>query len=144
MKLDFFLIHGLTTAHGLAVLLRQPWIPIETKARLVEWMGRLVLAAYLTFGAPAFYIDEITEYRPKEDGDKKDPWAGLIKRAVHVNDDGHTSKFVRALIQGRDLCASYESNDRFLVKGDMWLKICHMCMCCLVLRIALPADRVQA
>jgi hypothetical protein len=69
VKLDFFLIHAITTAHPLTIMLQQQWVS---------------------------------------------------------NADGHTAKFVRGLICGQMLLAKYEDNPDFLVRGDMWLKICHM------------------
>ncbi len=136
VKLDFFLIHGITTAHAIAVLIEQPWISQATKVRILEWTGRLELAAYLCLGAPSLFIDEIRNYQPKEqfldgiDGKQQeaDPWKRLIERALKINDDGHASKTIRGLIHSQKLSARFE-NDRpaFLVKGDMWLKIGHMC-----------------
>ena len=51
----------------------------------------------------------------------------MIKRATKAEDDGHTSKFIRALIQGQRASQEFEEKDNFLIKGDMWRTIAQMC-----------------
>jgi hypothetical protein len=92
---------------------------------MVEWMWRLELAAYAGIACPELYLDEITNYAPKSPQDK---WPPLIKVATAVEDDGHTSKVIRGLIQGQRASKEFEDRDGFLVKGDMWMKIAHICV----------------
>lgn len=125
MKFDFFLIHGLTTCNHLLVLLDQPWISEANKARLVAYSGRLLVAVYPVVGIPKLHLNEITDYEPKHPDDGS--WKQLAKRALEVPDDGHTSKVIRALMHGQKLWQPYEDRDSFMVKGDMWQKIAHMC-----------------
>ena len=52
----------------------------------------------------------------------------LVKRTLDVNDDGYRSKVVHGLLHGKAASRKYEGVDpRFLVEGDMWLKLCHVC-----------------
>ena len=119
------------------VLLGVPWISEANKTRMVEWMGRLELAAYVGMSCPELHLDEITNYAPRS---SQDDWPQLIKRATAVEDDGHTSKFIRGLIQGERVSKEFEDKDNFLVKGDMWMKIAHMCKSslCLYFRLKDP------
>ena len=41
-KIDFFYMHDVTSSIFLTVLIKQPWISIENKVRLVEWKSRMV------------------------------------------------------------------------------------------------------
>ncbi|KAL4942085.1 hypothetical protein BDV06DRAFT_170062 [Aspergillus oleicola] len=45
-KLDFFIMHAVTSSIFCRVLIRQDWIKLEDRRRLVEWKGRLDLAWY--------------------------------------------------------------------------------------------------
>jgi Questin oxidase-like len=125
VKFDFFLIHGLTSCHHLLVLLDQPWISEANKARLVAYSGRLLAAVYPVVGIPKLHLNEITDYVPKHPDDGS--WNQLVKRALEVPDDGHTSKVIRALMHGQKVCQPFEDKDSFMVRGDMWQKIAHMC-----------------
>ena len=112
------------------VLLEQPWISIKTKVRMVEWMGRLTAAVYALVGSPPSDLGEISGYIPRHPpSDLEGPksWAGLMKRATEVGDDGHASKVIRALIHGQQTSKPYEGKKGFKLQGDMWLKIGHMC-----------------
>lgn len=129
VKFDFFAIHGITTCHALMVVLEQPWITREIKIRLVEWMGRIIITVYASSGCPQLLPEEIKEYQPEAKYETEEhAWQELKKRALDVNDDGHTSKVVRGLLHGKMVSKKYERGDpRFPVQGDMWLKLCHMC-----------------
>lgn len=87
-------------------------------------MGRLEIAAYAGVGCPELHPDEITNYAPKS---PQIEWSQLIKKATEVEDDGHTSKVIRALIQGQRASKEFEEKDSFLIKGNMWKTIAQMC-----------------
>lgn len=53
-KIDFFLMHNVTSSLFITVLLRQPWIRTEDKARIVEWKARLDLVWYAASSAPEY------------------------------------------------------------------------------------------
>lgn len=43
----------------------QPWIPVETKIRLLEWKIRLDILLYAAIGVPDLSLDEIKAYQPE-------------------------------------------------------------------------------
>ena len=50
-KIDFFYMHDVTSSIFLSVFVKQPWINVEDKVRLVEFKGRIDLVWYATCGA---------------------------------------------------------------------------------------------
>ena len=89
--------------------------------------GWVDLAMYVSRNSPKLYIDEIKGYKPKISYDEG--WNGVIRRVNALEDDGHASKFVRALANGEKVCGKYEGekeSDDWAVKGDMWLKLANM------------------
>ena len=126
-KIDFFHMHDVTSSIFLTVLTRQPWISIETKARLVAWKGRLDLVWYAGSGAAEFRPEAIQNYKGSPSGDWD--WAELYKAINSTHDDGHVAKFVRALKNGEQTAKKYEDGeyaDAFPVKGEDWIKISRM------------------
>lgn len=111
----------------LLIMLQQPWISTAVKASLTGCIGRPTLAAYVGCDPPDLLLKEVVGYAPRYKDKADDPWEELVCRAIDVEDDGHAAKFVRGLMHGQKLSAKYEDNASFMVKGDMWLKICHMC-----------------
>ena len=67
-------------------------------------------------------MDEITYYKPKSAG----PWGGVFKRVINHEDDGHAAKLIRALAHGEQICKPYENDQKFKIKGKMWLQLGHM------------------
>ena len=121
-KIDFFIMHCVTSSIFLTVLLRQPWIKLEDKVRLVEWKGRIDLAWYATVGCPELDAEWIDKYDGVERGD----WAELFRTVNPALDDGHLAKFVRSLKNGEDVSKPFLDREDFPVKGEMWLKLAWM------------------
>lgn len=46
----------------------QPWIPAETKARLLEWKIRYDIIQYASRAVPALPLNQLKTYRPKTAG----------------------------------------------------------------------------
>ena len=44
----------------------QDWIPIETKARLLEWKIRMDLLQYAARGVPELEVDKLKGYKPRK------------------------------------------------------------------------------
>lgn len=44
----------------------QPWTPVETKIRLLEWKIRLDILLYAAIGVPDLSLDDIRAYQPKD------------------------------------------------------------------------------
>lgn len=125
VKIDFFLMHSITSSIFLTTIFAQDWIAPEKKARFLEWKTRFDLLTYAAVGAPKLHMDEIQNYAPKVPHDGAgNPWLGIIERGLRVEDDGHTIKTIRSLINGERACAKYsDSGNDWPVVGDMWWKI---------------------
>ncbi|KAL8747704.1 MAG: hypothetical protein Q9190_000445 [Brigantiaea leucoxantha] len=126
-KIDFFHMHAVTSSIFLTVLVRQPWISIETKARLVEWKGRLDLVWYAASGAAKLDIVDVDGYEGGVSASMD--WNTLYNAINTARDDGHVAKFVRALRSGEEVSRPFEygaAGEAFPVKGDMWLKLARM------------------
>jgi hypothetical protein len=107
VKLHFFLMHAITTAHAFDVMLRQPWISTAVKVRLTGCMARLALAAYATAALQTFLLKEIVDYTPRYKDKADDPWEELVRQAIDVGDGGHAAKFARGLMHGQKVSAKY-------------------------------------
>jgi len=126
VKFDFFYMHCANCSLFFSVFLREPWLRVEDKCRLLEWKGRLDLALYVSRGSPTLLVEEVTNYQAKQ---PEHGWDGIIRRVDAIPDDGHASKLVRALANGERACQPFEAgvaDDVFPIKGDMWLKLGHM------------------
>ena len=78
---------------------------------------------YAAQGSPTLDLQDITEYPIRKD------WPALFAQSCVHGDDGHVSKFVRAVAHAGVVCRPYEVEAReggFRVSGDMWLKIGNM------------------
>lgn len=142
VKLDFFLVHSLTTSLFLTTFNAQPWLNEESKARLVEWKTRFDLFLYVAVGAPTLLLNDVEDYNPKilhsisnsstshsSISGGGNPWLGIIERGVRKEDDGHTIKVIRALAHGERVCGQYPDGENgMLVKKDMWIKLAAMCI----------------
>ncbi|EEQ33878.1 hypothetical protein McanMca71_002921 [Microsporum canis] len=127
-KIDFFYMHTLTSSIFFSVLIKQDWIKLEDKVRLVEWKGRLDLAWYVVSGSAQLYEDAVTKYH--DDFSAGMGWKELYAAVNKEHDDGHVAKTIRALKNGQEASRPFEEGfaDSFPVKGDMWLKIARMAL----------------
>lgn len=126
-KIDFFHMHALNSSIFFTVLIRQDWIRLEDRVRLVERKARLDLAWYAVAGSAALDGAAITNYSGDSNGLG---WDELFVAVNKEPDDGHSSKFLRALKNGEMVARRYEEGewaDYFPMKGDMWLKLARMC-----------------
>ncbi|RHZ54690.1 questin oxidase family protein [Aspergillus thermomutatus] len=124
IKLDFFLMHCVTSSIFFSKIITLPYLDTRTKLRLLEWKGRVDLAFYVSRGAPELLLDEVTTYETPND------WETIFHvSSVNPRDDGHLSKLVRALANGEKACRPFEARAEelgLLITGDMWLKIANM------------------
>ena len=127
-KIDFFYMHNVTSSIFFTVLIRQDWIKLEDRVRLVEWKARLDLAWYAVSGCAPLDGDAISNYsNPESDGMG---WTELFRAVNKEHDDGHAAKFIRALKNGEDVAREFEQGEweaYFPMKADMWLKLARMC-----------------
>lgn len=127
-KIDFFYMHNVTSSIFFSIFIRQDWIKLEDRVRLVEWKARLDLAWYAVSGCAALDGKWISEYsNPESDGMG---WEDVFAAVIKEHDDGHAAKFIRALKNGQQECKEFEQGEwetYFPMKGDMWLKLARMC-----------------
>lgn len=126
-KIDFFHMHGVTSSIFLDVLLRQPWIAVEDKVRLVERKGRVDLLWYAASGAVELNHSAISDYAATLSAGFD--WSTLYGAVLKEHDDGHLVKLVRALKHGQDVSRPFEVGDdadAFPIKSNEWLKIAQL------------------
>lgn len=46
-----------------------------------------------------------------------------MEQCIDVPDDGHSIKFLRAVMNAERLCGKYEKQGRLMITGDMYVKI---------------------
>ena len=127
-KIDFFYMHNVTSSLFFTVLIRQDWIRLEDRVRLVEWKARLDLAWYAVSGSAELNRDAILGYSNPDSENMN--WAELFSAVNKEHDDGHAAKFIRALKNGENVCQPFERSQweaYFPMKGDMWLNLARMC-----------------
>ncbi|KAI2613404.1 hypothetical protein GGR54DRAFT_327326 [Hypoxylon sp. NC1633] len=127
-RIDFYIMHNVTCSLALVVLIRQPWIKIEDKVRLVEWKARCDLVMYAATSAPELRLENILEYEPTLSKDLT--WSSMYEAVNELHDDGHIVKFVRALKIGEDVAKPFEEGDaagNLPVKGDLWFRVAQLC-----------------
>lgn len=120
IKFDFFFMHCINSSIFFWSFLDQPWLTNAQKCKLLEMKGWVDLCMYVSRGSPKLYLEEITNYEPKVPGD----WTSLFRRINKFEDDGHASKFIRALANGEIKCKEFE--EKWPIRGNMWLKMAHM------------------
>ena len=127
-KIDFFYMHNVTSSIFFTVLIRQDWIRLEDRVRLVEWKARLDLAWYAVSGCAALDGDAVSGYsNPESEGMG---WVELFGAVSKEHDDGHAAKFIRALKNGEHVASQFGQGEwapYFPMKGDMWLRLARMC-----------------
>ncbi|KAF2118825.1 hypothetical protein BDV96DRAFT_568506 [Lophiotrema nucula] len=126
-KIDFFYMHTVTSSIFFSVIIKQDWIKLEDRVRMVEWKGRLDLAWYVVSGTAELYPDAVSEYH--DDFSANMGWEELFAAVNKEHDDGHVAKLIRALKNGEQVAKPFETgqfSDSFPVHGDMWLKIARM------------------
>jgi hypothetical protein len=127
-KIDFFYMHNVTSSIFFSVFIKQDWISMEDRTRLVEWKGRLDLAWYAVSGCAELHKDAVENYQGDFGADMG--WKDLYATINKEHDDGHVAKFVRALKNGEQASKPFEQDfsDFFPTKGDMWLKTARMAL----------------
>ncbi|KAL2144310.1 hypothetical protein VTI28DRAFT_9298 [Corynascus sepedonium] len=127
-KFDFFLMHHVNASPFFVALNAQDWVPLEAKARLLEWKIRMDLIEYAARGAPELSAQKLAAYKPRKP-DAGKSLADIISRLHTFEDDGHSIKLGRAAVICHDSCRKYDEDGRhwLKVKGDdLWNKVCHL------------------
>lgn len=58
--------HHVTSAPFFVALNEQDWVPVEAKARMLEWKIRMDLLEYAARGAPELPVDKLAAYQPRK------------------------------------------------------------------------------
>ncbi|KAI0145386.1 hypothetical protein GGR57DRAFT_517282 [Xylariaceae sp. FL1272] len=128
-KIDFFIMHSVTSSIFCTVLIGQDWIPLADRARAVEFKARTDLMWYAAIGSPALDGNAISDYSDVQSDGLG--WSDLFRDVVRESDDGHAAKFIRALKSGEETSKAWETTAEwgafFPCKGDMWLKLARLC-----------------
>ncbi|KAK5656110.1 hypothetical protein OQA88_4870 [Cercophora sp. LCS_1] len=121
-KFDFFLMHHVNASPIFVTINAQDWIPLKTKARLLEWKIRMDLIEYAARGVPPLSVEKIAGYKPgREKGTSP---VEIVSQLHDFPDDGHAIKLARAALICRDISRLYEDRDWVKIKGDeLWLRI---------------------
>lgn len=98
-KLDFFIMHGVTSALFLHVVARQldPWQ--ARQILIAHW--RVLLMYYVSRGRPHLYLDELGTYQSSGDSDFEkcnNPWTAIVERALAFEGGSHIQKTIRSCI----------------------------------------------
>jgi len=118
--IDFLMMHGVTLGLFYQTFLKQDWISLHNKKRLLEWKVWSDAVNYAGNVCPVLYTERITDYIPKR---PQDGWPELIHRAIIYGDDGHASKITRALLATEGLG---EPEPGFPLKKSDFVKIAHL------------------
>ncbi|KAF2736550.1 hypothetical protein EJ04DRAFT_562408 [Polyplosphaeria fusca] len=121
---DFFTMHSTNLSIFFSTFAKLDWLSLESKARLLTWKGWMDFAIYAAAGCPELYHGRITQFRAKAPGG----WEGVVERARRYGDDGHTAKFVRALLNAEGVSGAYFGRAEFPLEEGEFLKIAHMVM----------------
>lgn len=122
VKFDFFYMHCVNCSIFFSAFLRQKWMRVEDKTRLLEWKGRLDVAMYASGGCPELRLEEVTGYKAKGEW----TWDDIVRKVNAMEDDGHVAKLIRALRNGEARGRPYEAQEGFPIRGDMWLQLGRM------------------
>jgi hypothetical protein len=123
IKFDFYHMHCLNASLLTHAVLSSPDLSPAAKCRLLEWKGRVDLCMYISRNSPPLHLSEIREYPAK------DSWERLFERIVQYPDDGHASKFVRAVAHGEAAMRAAgvrDGDDGFPLESGDWLKLGNM------------------
>ena len=129
-KMDFFGMHGVTSSLSVTAMVRQPWISIADKARLVERKTWLDLTCFVASGSPELREQNLSGYEPTLSKSITD-WGELYAAVRGQHDDGHAVKLIRALKNGEDATARFDQEpgvaDFLPVRGDSWFRLAQLC-----------------
>ncbi|KAG2222344.1 hypothetical protein INT45_009817 [Circinella minor] len=115
IKLDFFLMHCLTSMHAMQVIL--PHLSSVQVERSLRFHVVQALLLYVRCGRPSLEIKSLQNYKaPGMNKDNDNPWLDVVRQALNAR-DVHCIKAIRALALGQIIY-----RDAFNNNEDLWLK----------------------
>ncbi|KAI9019194.1 hypothetical protein CLU79DRAFT_759030 [Phycomyces nitens] len=113
--LNFFLMHVLTSTHGLYHIL--PSLTPSESALLIHAQLTAILTHYVATQRPAINIELLLAYQsPNADVNSSNPWLGVVDLAIKT-EESHVIKTVRALALGQVLYGQEN-----VAEDDLWIK----------------------
>ncbi|KAF2009071.1 hypothetical protein BU24DRAFT_90151 [Aaosphaeria arxii CBS 175.79] len=128
-SIEFFMMHSANlSALFPTFVVGLEWLDDAHKARLLNWKGWMDLVIYAANGCPELFVERVKGYVGKGEGNGGG-WEEVLRRARRYPDDGHSAKFVRAVLCAKEVVGSTEGVevDGGLGEGD-FLKIARMAM----------------
>ncbi|CAK7273824.1 hypothetical protein SEPCBS57363_005846 [Sporothrix epigloea] len=145
-KFDFFLLHHVTSIPFFSALNSFAWVPVQVKARMLEWKIRMDLAQYAARGCPPLRnVEALEAYQTLVHEDATGPTvdasethcraaaasadhisseaAVAAARLFNFDEDGHAIKLVRATALTERLVQQSTSTDfpcRILYSDSVW------------------------
>jgi hypothetical protein len=120
-------LHGLTTSIFYSAFLSEPSITPADNARLLEYLGRMMIVLYAGAGSPAFDLEWALSHPPKVENST---WESITHRAWVQEDDGHMCKFIRALKNAEQTSQPYDARPEFRLKQGMFLPLANAAIDC--------------
>ncbi|KAK0392258.1 hypothetical protein NLU13_1754 [Sarocladium strictum] len=125
-RMDFFLIHTLTSSPFFLTINKLGWVPNAQKVRLLEWKMRLDIVEYIAQGCPPLDTASLRRYTPRDPTQVHSPWS-LLPKFHSQPDDGHTIKVIRSLILAEQESKKYEDKKWIRIKdAKSWLNAHHV------------------
>ncbi|KAI8137021.1 hypothetical protein BJV82DRAFT_636920 [Fennellomyces sp. T-0311] len=119
IKLDFFLLHALTSIHAIHSLV--PILKPHETADLLRGHAVATLAWYVSRGRPSLQVDLLLKYELSESTkNATNPWLNIFERAIPAP-EAHIIKVVRACALGQILYGH-----ECLPLEQAWLKLADM------------------
>lgn len=120
-RMDFFLIHSLTSSPVFLTINKFDWLAPAQKVRLLEWKMRLDIMEYIAQSCPPLDPSSLSHYTPK-DPTRVGSTRELLPKFYSPPDDGHTIKVVRSLILAEQVSKKWEGRDWMRIKDSgTWL-----------------------
>lgn len=120
-RMDFFLIHSLTSSPIFLTVNKFDWLTQAQKCRLLEWKMRYDILIYVAQGCPPLDASSLPSYLPKNTDDVKSPW-DLVSKFHVAPDDGHTIKVIRSLLLAEQSSKKWEGKEWLRIKDSTaWL-----------------------
>lgn len=115
IKVDFFLVHALTSIHAIHTLV--PHLSYVESAKLLKAHAAVTLTYFVALGRPSLQLDLLLKFQsPEFDTKCNNPWLSLCDRAITAH-EVHQIKAIHSLAVGQMLYA----HDSPLAKA--WIRV---------------------
>lgn len=99
IRLDFFLVHALTSIHAIHTLI--PHLSYVESSKLLKAHAAATLAFFVALGRPSLQVDLLLKFQsPEFDTKSNNPWLSLCDRAITAH-EVHQIKAIHSLAVGQ-------------------------------------------